>query len=94
MEKIAYGGWPNCIRLRNRRMELVVTTDVGPRIMRLAFRGGPNLLKEYPEHLGKRGGNAWRLYGGHRLWHAPEASPRTYWPDNVPVASQWNGRTL
>jgi hypothetical protein len=94
MEKTNYGGWPNCIQLGNKRMELVVTTDVGPRIIRLAFRGGPNLLKEYPQHMGKQGGNSWRIYGGHRLWHAPEAKPRTYWPDNGPVAAAWSGKTL
>jgi hypothetical protein len=27
----------------------------------------------------------WKAVGGHRLWHAPEAIPRTYAPDNVPV---------
>jgi hypothetical protein len=26
-----------------------------------------------------------RLYGGHRLWHAPESRERTYYPDNIPV---------
>ena len=25
------------------------------------------------------------IRGGHRLWHAPEAKPRTYALDNVPV---------
>jgi hypothetical protein len=30
-------------------------------------------------------GDRWHLYGGHRLWHAPEHVTRTYWPDNTPV---------
>lgn len=94
MEKIAYGGWPNCIRLANDDIELVVTSDVGPRVMRLAFIGGENLLKEYPEQMGQTGGKEWCIYGGHRLWHAPEQIPRTYWPDNVPVQTEWDGQTL
>lgn len=94
IEQIAYGGWPNCYRLSNGESETVVTTDVGPRIMRFGFIGGQNLLKEYPDQLGKTGGEAWRIYGGHRLWHAPEEKPRTYAPDNSPVATAVKGRTL
>lgn len=94
MEKISYGGWPNCVRLSNDRIELIATTDVGPRILRLARPGGPNLFKEWPDQLGKRGGPEWRIYGGHRLWHAPEVRPRTYAPDNDPVQADWDGRRL
>ncbi len=94
MEKVAYGGWPNCVRLSNGETELVVTTDVGPRIIRFGFVGGQNLLKEYADQLGRTGGEEWRIYGGHRVWHAPEAKPRTYSLDNGPVDCQWDGTTL
>ena len=86
MKKISYAGWDNCYELSNRAIELVVTGDVGPRIIRLAARGGPNLFKEMEKMVGKTGGDKWLLYGGHRLWHAPEVKPRTYFPDNSPVA--------
>ena len=86
MKKISYAGWDNCYQLSNRALELVVTADVGPRIIRLAAGGGPNLFKEMEKMVGKTGGDEWLLYGGHRLWHAPEAKPRTYYPDNSPVA--------
>jgi len=86
MHKISYGGWKNCYALSNRAVELVVTGDVGPRVIRLAPRGGSNLFKEYKEMLGQTGGDEWRIYGGHRLWHSPEAKPRTYSPDNSPPA--------
>ncbi len=85
MEKTAYGGWPNCYRLTNGALELIVTTDVGPRIIRMGFVGKPNMFKEYEDMLGKTGGDEWRIYGGHRLWHSPEVMPRTYDPDNSPV---------
>ena len=85
MEKIDYKGWPNSYRLSNGTVDLVVTTDVGPRIIRFGFVGGENEFKEYEDMLGKTGGDEWRIYGGHRLWHAPEADPRTYFPDNLPV---------
>jgi len=85
VEMVEYAGWPNCVRLTNGKIELIVTTDVGPRAIRLGFVGQPNLFKEYSEQLGVTGGAEWRAYGGHRLWHAPESKPRTYWPDNFPV---------
>jgi hypothetical protein len=83
--KIDYKAWPNCYRLANKTIELIVTTDVGPRIIRFGFVGGENEFVEFPGQLGKTGGQEWRIYGGHRLWHAPEIQPRTYCPDNDPV---------
>ncbi len=85
MEKIEYKGWQNCYRLSNDLVDLIVTTDVGPRIIRFGFVREENEFKEYEEMLGRTGGSEWRIYGGHRLWHAPEARPRTYYPDNLPV---------
>jgi hypothetical protein len=94
MELISYGGWDNCVRLENSDMELVVTTDVGPRVIRCGFKKKHNLLKEYTEQLGRTGDREWNIYGGHRLWHAPEVAPRTYWPDNETVPYTWDGKTL
>lgn len=95
MPKTPYGGWPNCVRLANEKIELVATTDVGPRIIRLGFTGGENLLKEVPDQMGQTGGDEWRSYGGHRFWHAPEEMPRSYAPDNSPIdASEVQGRLI
>ena len=91
---IEYGGWPNCSRLANEKIDLIVTTDIGPRIMRMGFLGGPNEFCEVDETLGLVGGESWRLYGGHRLWHAPEEPTRTYYPDNVAVKHQATGNGL
>lgn len=85
IEKIAYAGWSQCYRVSDGRIEAIVTTDVGPRIIRYGAVGGANLLYEDPGQRGLTGGDAWRAYGGHRLWHAPEVAPRTYAPDNGPV---------
>ena len=93
-ERVAYAGWNHCVKLSNGKIEMIATTDVGPRIIRLGFVGGQNLFHEYKESLGKTGGKEWENYGGHRLWHAPEAIPRTYWPDNDPVKTEWDGKTL
>ena len=93
-ENFKYGGWKNCVRLINGEVELIITTDVGPRIIRFAFIGDQNLFGEVKQQQGKTGGDEWLLYGGHRLWHAPEAKPRTYFPDNNPVDYHWDGKTL
>ncbi|HET7678339.1 MAG TPA: hypothetical protein VFK38_10880 [Candidatus Limnocylindrales bacterium] len=94
IEMVEYGGWGECLRLSNGLIELVAPTEVGPRVIRLGFVGGRNLFREYPEQLGRTGDAEWRIYGGHRLWHAPEDFPRTYSPDNVPIGQHWDGRTL
>lgn len=94
METTNYAGWEHCVRLTNGEIELIVTTDVGPRVIRAAFVGGDNVFREYEDLLGKTGGDEWRIYGGHRFWHAPEAAPRTYAPDNESVAYEWDGDTL
>ncbi len=93
-EKYSYDGWKNCIRLSNGNIELIATTDVGPRIIRFGFVGEQNIFREFADQVGKTGGNEYRLYGGSRLWHAPEANPRCYYPDNNPVSYSWDGKTL
>ncbi len=85
IEKTAYQGWPHCYRITNGEVELIVTSDIGPRIMRFGFVGGQNLFKEYEDQLGGTGEPDWKLRGGHRIWAAPEDAKRTYAPDNSPV---------
>ncbi len=46
MELVNFNGWPNCIKLKDDKVELIVTTDIGPRIVWLGFTGGQNLLYE------------------------------------------------
>ena len=94
VEVIPYGGWQRCLRIRNRRIEAVITAEVGPRVIRFGFIGGPNEFVEYPDQMGLTGGDAYRSYGGHRLWVAPEDRNRTYAPDNAPVEWRVEGETL
>lgn len=86
IEKLAWGGWPNCYRIANGEVDLIVTSDIGPRIMRYGFIGSQNLFKNFDESMGHSGESEWMLRGGHRIWAAPEEAPRTYAPDNGPVA--------
>ncbi len=84
-EKVNYRGWQNCYRLSNGILELIITADVGPRIIRFGFVDQDNEFAEFEEMIGQTGGDEWKIYGGHRLWHAPEIPGRTYFPDNTPI---------
>jgi hypothetical protein len=92
MEKVAYLNQPNCYRLSNGMVELIVTTDIGPRIIRYGFVGEDNVFGEIPEMKVPVDLGDWRPWGGHRLWTAPEAMPRTYSPDNSPIKFAIEGK--
>lgn len=85
LEKLSYMGLPDCRRLSNGTVEVVVTAGVGPRVLRYAFEGGENVFGEYPEASVETEWGVWKPWGGHRLWAAPEASPRSYAPDDAPL---------
>ena len=94
ISKTAWKGWPNCYRITNGEVELIVTSDIGPRIMRYGFVNGQNLMKEFTEQLGKSGEKDYQLRGGHRLWVAPEELGTTWALDNAPVKVETQGDTL
>lgn len=94
VEKTTYLGQPNCYRLSNRVVEVIVTTNIGPRVIRYGFLGGENILGELPDDAVKTELGIWKPWGGHRLWTAPEAMPRSYSPDNDPVAHIIEGATI
>jgi hypothetical protein len=82
MEKIRFEGWKDCVELKSGEFRLVVTTEVGPRVIGGFIGDSPNIFCVFPVQAGRKGGNAWRIYGGHRLWHSPEAKPRSYAVEN------------
>ena len=85
----------DALKLSNGTVELVVTTGIGPRIIRYAFVGGENILAELaatPATTTALGD--WKPWGGHRLWAAPESMPGSYGPDNGPVQAQVSGNRV
>ncbi len=84
MEVVQFRGW-SCARIVSDDVEALITTDVGPRVVRLGFIGGVNTLHENEDQTGLKGGDEYRSYGGHRLWIAPENLDVTYYPENEPV---------
>jgi len=81
----SYHGWKNCVKISNQIVDIIATTEIGPRIIYYGFSGGRNEFVEFEETLGKKGGDQWHSYGGHRLWYSPEHPIRTYYPDNDDV---------
>jgi hypothetical protein len=85
VDVIEYRGWKNNLRLANGDAELVVTLDVGPRVISYRLPGGVNVMKNYDEMMGGTNEPEWQIRGGHRFWLAPEDLTRTYFPDNRPL---------
>jgi hypothetical protein len=85
VEKIEYKGWRNCYRVSNGEVALIVTSDVGPRVIRFGYVGGQNVFKEFPDQLGGSREEKFQLRGGDRVWKAPEDPVATWAPDNMPV---------
>jgi hypothetical protein len=91
VQVVEYRGWKNNLLLTNGDAELVVTLDVGPRVIAYRLPGGFNVMKNYDDQMGKTGEAEWQIRGGHRFWLAPEDLTRTYFPDNRPVKWEQTG---
>lgn len=85
MKTVTFEGWKNCVELKSGDFRIIVTTEVGPRVIAGYYKKSANLFLVDPKLAGKTGGTKWVNYGGHRFWHAPEDPVRTYEPDNSAV---------
>jgi hypothetical protein len=47
IEPTTYKGWAHCWRISNGDIELIVTADVGPRVIRCGVPGGRNFFKTF-----------------------------------------------
>lgn len=90
-----YSTFGRCVCIGNGKMELYVTIDRGPRIIKCNLVGKDNMMfndpsfsihHDEPNLKDMFGADAvWNIYGGHRFWVSPEKHPETYYPDNEPV---------
>lgn len=78
----SFSGIPRCLKLSDGAVELVVTLSFGPRIIYCGLNGGANLFRVFDNVPDP---DKWNIYGGHRLWIAPEIPERTKVPDNRSV---------
>jgi hypothetical protein len=91
----SYKHYGKCLKITNDLLEILITVDVGPRIIYFAAPGGENLLfNDESKSLGTSGelfesvfgvGERFFFYGGHRMWLAPQLMIHTSVPDNDPV---------
>ena len=87
-----------CLIMENDFAQLIITLDVGPRIVSYKLTGGENVLfsdekrvmihesDELRAEAGELG--RWVMYGGHRFWTSPEDMYLTYDPDNRPYDAE------
>lgn len=68
--------------LENRFVRLEVLVNA-PRILRFSAFGGKNLFADLGDFAISTPRGDFFLRGGHRLWHAPEAMPRSYMPESA-----------
>jgi hypothetical protein len=95
VKEIQYENYGRCVQISNGLVDVAVTIEVGPRIVRFGFVNGENVfyndlerkLVKKDQSLTDRYGKdaAFYYYGGHRVWLSPERMPETYYPDNEPV---------
>lgn len=98
-----YKKFGKCAVLKKGGKKMLVTVDIGPRIIFYGYENGENIFFEdandsinrdsdfIKENL--KGKGIWHIYGGHRLWKSPEFED-TYYPDNAPVTIQEDGDTV
>lgn len=89
-EVLNYKGWKNSIKISNNKSELIITTDIGPRIIKYALLGKHNEFCEIESEIGSLGKEEFTMYGGHRLWHSPQIEPRNSQPDNEEINYSFN----
>lgn len=92
IKEVAYKNYGKCLAISNELMEILVTVDIGPRIIKCNLTGKENMMFEdiersFSEDVSSVFGadKKWYIYGGHRVWMSPESFPVTYYPDNDKV---------
>lgn len=102
--EISYKNFGKCIKMENETTTIIVTVDVGPRVIYYGLNGKPNIFSEDINRDTVRDSKQlhdffeteenWYIYGGHRLWSSPESYPESYTPDNHPVPYEIDGNSL
>ncbi len=97
--RVAYHGWPTCLRLTNRVAEVIIAPAVG-RILQFHFLGQEDVFWENPAlagHAPDPRSDEWGNFGGDKSWPAPQSDwpnvTRRSWPppagfDAVGVAAE------
>lgn len=90
-----YRWFGECLWLENGTWEMGISLSFGLRVLSFSAIGRPNVFYEQPaktDSLSTREG--WRVFGGTRLWLAPENVHPLYAPERSPISYEWHGETL
>ena len=52
IQEVPFAGWKRNVRIQGPTTELIITLDVGPRIIHYAHHGARNVFVEMPEQMG------------------------------------------
>lgn len=98
ISQTVYKHYGKCVALESAGVRLLVTVDLGPRVIFYGMADGENIMYEDADDLINKDGEffdrnlpgkgIWHIYGGHRLWKSPEYMD-TYYPDNAPVTVEY-----
>src|SRR5512141_2659525 len=83
--------------LQNEHIRVEYLAETGPRIVRVFVKPiSDNALAELPDMTLPSPNGEYKVYGGHRLWTAPEFPETTYFPEsgNLQVEERDGGVTL
>ena len=70
VEQLRYGTWGDTIRVSNGVVELYATLEIGPRIIRYGFVGGPNeFFEDLNDEIGNAAEEIKKLYKDKGTWH-------------------------
>jgi hypothetical protein len=90
-----YKHFGDCLWLENGSWEMGIPLSFGLRILFFARAGQENVFFEQPvdaDYLTTPEG--WRIYGGTRLWFAPESEHPLYQPEGQPISYAWVNGSL
>ncbi len=82
-----YKHFGDCLWLEHGTWEMGIPLSFGLRILFFARAGQENVFFEQPpdaDYLTTPEG--WRIYGGTRLWFAPESEHPLYQPEGQPIS--------
>lgn len=95
IKEIDYKGFGKCVRMSNGIIDVDVTIDFGPRIIRFGFCNKENLfyndiarvykIKPEKQDMQETSENTFYYYGGHMLLSGPNRYTASVSPDNEPV---------
>lgn len=94
--EINYKHYGKCLKITNGVVEIIITIEYGPRIVKYGYVNGRNQFAEDINNKISTSHGDYYIIGGHRFWHLPENKDRTYIPDNkkVEYESIFNGVRL